>query len=294
MAGKRVCVVTGANSGVGKRAAVALAYQGEHVVMVCRDATVGQAALDEVQWASHSTSVELVVADLSSQPSVRGLAKELNDRYGRVDALINNAGTFGLSQPNRTFTDDGVETILATNHLGPFLLTNLLLETMRASGPSARVVNVAARGLLWPSSSPSIDLDNLNGDRRFSPTQAFDQSKLAQVMFTYELARRVHGTGITANCVRVNNVRLDRGRLDRVPFSLRVPLELKQRFAIPPEKLAETYVWLATAPELEDVSGGYFDEHNSVVKSPKATYEPEACARLWALSEAMTGLTLAS
>lgn len=292
MPGKRVCVITGANSGIGKRAAVALAYQGEHVVMVCRDATGGQAALDEVQWASHSTNVELAVGDLASQASVRALAKDLNDRYGRVDVLINNAGTFGFALRGRTLTEDGVETILATNHLGPFLLTNLLVETLRASAP-ARVVNVAARGLMWPSSSPSIDLDNLNGERGFNPTQAFDQSKLAQVMFTYELARRLHGTGVTANAVRVGNVRLDRGRLDRAPLAVRVALELKQRFAVPPEKLAETYVWLATAPELEDVSGGYFDEHNSVVKSPRSTYEPEACARLWKLSEEMTGLSLA-
>lgn len=291
MAGSGLCVITGANSGIGKRAAVALAYHGQRVVLVCRDQSLGQAAVDEVKWASHSNNVDLAIADMASQASVRALAKEIDDRYGRVDVLINNAGTFGLDQRRRSLTDDGVETILATNHLGPFLLTNLLADTLTASAP-ARVINVGARGFLWPASSPSIDVDDLNCEKSFSPARAFGQSKLAQVMFTYELARRLHGTGVTANCVRVSNVRLDRDRLVSAPYGMRLLLDLKQYFAVQPEKTAETYVWLATEPALEDVSGGYFSESKQVVRSPAVTNDPAACARLWSISEEMTSLRL--
>jgi NAD(P)-dependent dehydrogenase (short-subunit alcohol dehydrogenase family) len=185
-------------------------------------------------------------------------------------------------------TEDGIETIFATNHLGIFLLTNLLLDTMKASAP-ARILNVASKGLMiYPFLN--IEFDNLNGEKKFSAQHAYYHSKLAQVMFTYDLAQRLKGTGVTVNCVRVPAVRLDEGRYEHVPAAMRFILKLKMRFALSAEAMAEAYVRLLTAAEFADVSGQYFDENCKSVKSSGKSHNEVIWQGLWEKSAELTQL----
>ncbi|MDF2718456.1 MAG: retinol dehydrogenase 14, partial [Paenibacillus sp.] len=185
MTGK-VSLITGANAGIGKRAAKRLAALGSEVIVVCRNAVSGAAAVEEIRRDTGNVKVELLQADMSSQRSVRFLADEVRTNYRRLDVLIHNAANFDLILKKPLITDDGVETIFATNHLGPFLLTHLLLDMLKRTAPS-RIITIASKGLLtFPGLT--IEFDNLNGEKKFSPTHAYYHSKLAQLMFTYDLA----------------------------------------------------------------------------------------------------------
>lgn len=191
-------LITGANSGIGKAAAVQLARCKANVIMACRSMERGAAARDEVRQVSAGGSVDLMQVDLASLSSVRRFASELQTRYSRLDVLIHNAANFDLSMKKPVLTGDGLETIFATNHVAPFLLTWLLLDMLKSSAPS-RIITVASKGLmLYPNLD--IEFDNLQGSRKFSPQHAYYHSKLAQVMFTYDLAERLKGTGVTVNC----------------------------------------------------------------------------------------------
>src|SRR5271155_4595310 len=194
MSGK-TCIVTGANSGIGKETALGLAQMGARVVMVCRNAEKGEAALEEVRRESGSSQVDLLIADMSSQASVRALADQIQRKYPRLDVLVNNAGG---SASAATLSVDGIEMTLATNHLGPALLTLLLLDLLKASAPS-RIVNVSSSEAQSPA---RLEMDDLQFQRRkYSATAAYAQSKLLMNTFTFELARRLAGTGVTANCL---------------------------------------------------------------------------------------------
>jgi retinol dehydrogenase 14 len=191
--GEKVCLITGATSGIGKATAIGLANMGASVVMVGRDRGKGQAALAEIKERSANASVDLMLADLSSQEDLRRLADEFKEAYPRLDVLVNNAGVI---RSRRIRTADGIEMTFAVNHLAYFLLTNLLLDVLKASAPS-RIVNVAS----GEQRNGTIDFDDLQGEMGYKGAKAYSQSKLATVLFTYELARKLEGTGVSANCL---------------------------------------------------------------------------------------------
>lgn len=282
LTGKTV-VITGANAGIGKAAAVQLAEAGAHVVMACRSLERGAAALDEVKARSGSESVELLQVDMSSQVSIQEFVKVFLHRHERLDVLIHNAANFDLTLKAPLLTAEGVETIFATNHVGVFLLTTLLLDMLKDSAPS-RVITVASKGLVVYTNL-DIEFDNLNGERDFNPQHAYYHSKLAQVMYTYDLAERLAGTGVTVNCVRVGNVALADDRLGNIPGFLKKLYALKKKMALSPERMARTYLYLAADPALREVTGGYWDENNRQVRSSLNSYRRETWERLWEATE---------
>ncbi len=282
-------IITGANSGIGKAAAIQLANLGATVIMACRSEERGRTAVEEVRQVTGNNNIEFMQVDLSLQKSIRQFANEYLSKHDRLDVIIHNAANFDHSLKKVTKTPEGFETVFATNHLGVFLLTNLFLEALLKSTPS-RIITIASKGLMM---YPFLDIDfnNLNGERRFTLQHAYYQSKLAQVMFTYELARRLEGTGVTVNCVRVANVAIPDERLTHLPSWQRKVYSLKRKMAITPEKQAETYVFLAADPSVEGISGKYWDENNKPVRSNANSYNYLTQKKLWEISASMTGLT---
>jgi len=272
-------LITGATSGIGKATAMGLANMGASVVMVGRDRGRGEAAMAEIKEKSGNASVDLMLADLSSQGQIRRLANEFKEAYPRLDVLINNAGIF-LSK--RVVTADGIEMTFAVNHLAYFLLTNLLLDVLERSAPS-RVVNVSSGA----QSNGTIDFDGLQGEKGYKGTKAYSQSKLANVLFTYELARRLEGTGVTANCVHPGAVRTNFGSGSSGLFGFMV--RASRPLMISPEKGAETSIYLASSPEVEGVSGKYFIK-KAEARSSDESYDETVARRLWEVSAELTNL----
>src|SRR5918997_4814034 len=246
--GEKICLITGATSGIGKATAMGLANMGASVVMVGRDQGKGEAVMAEIKQKSNNASVDLMLADLSSQEEIRRLADEFKEAYPRLDVLINNAGVF---RSKRITTADGIEMTFAVNLLAYFLLTNLLLDVLETSAPS-RIVNVASAD----HSNGTIDFDDLQGENGYKGAKAYSQSKLANVLFTHELARRLQGTGVTANCLHpgVVGTNLGSGVSGAFGFVVRALRPLMRN----PKKGAETSIYLASSPEVEASSGGYF------------------------------------
>jgi len=284
----KTIIITGANSGVGKATAIQLAVLGATVILACRSVERGNLAAADVKNASSSHKAEFMKLDLSSQASIRKFAENFLSKHSKLDVLIHNAANFDLTQKQPVITSDDVETIFATNHVGPFLLTHLLMDMLKASAPS-RIITVASKGLVM---HPFLDIefDNLNGERKFSPEHAYYLSKLAQVMFTYDLAEQLEGTGVTVNCVRVTNVALPDERIAHLPEWQQKIYKMKRKMAISPERQAETYVYLASDPGLEKISGGYWDENNQQVKSNTKSYNRETWHKLREVTEMMAGI----
>jgi NAD(P)-dependent dehydrogenase (short-subunit alcohol dehydrogenase family) len=282
---QKIIIITGANSGIGKAAAIQLASCGANVIMACRSKERGAQALQDVQKAANSKKVELIQVDMSDLASIRQFVDQFKLHHQHLDVLIHNAANFDHTLKKRTLTIDGVETIFATNHIGVVLMTHLLLDTLKASAPS-RIITVASKGLM---TYPFLDIefDNLNGDRNFTPQHAYYHSKLAQVMYTYDLAERLKGTGVTVNCVRVTNVAIPDERLTHLPAWLRKIYHLKRRMSITPERQAETYVYLASDPVVQEITGGYWNENNQQVRSNHKSYNRETWLRLWNESRAL-------
>ena len=274
----RVCIVTGANSGIGKNVARALAGSGATVVMVCRDRKKGEEARDEIYAARKDQSIELMFADFSSLDSVRKLASDFRKTHDRLHLLVNNAG---LIIGKRTLTADKLETTFQVNYLSHFLLTNLLLDTMRASAPS-RIVNISSAAHF----RGHIDFDDLQGDGHYSAIKSYSQSKLAQVLFTQELAKRVNGYGVTVNCVHPGAVRTNWG--DEAGL-LGIGIRIARPFMISSEKGAETPLFVATSPDIEGVTGKYFSK-NKVTKSSQESYDESTSKKLWDISMELSGL----
>jgi NAD(P)-dependent dehydrogenase (short-subunit alcohol dehydrogenase family) len=281
-------IITGANSGIGKAAAIQLAELGATVILACRSAERGAQAVEELCSRVKNARVELMQVDLASQASIRRFVEAFLSRHARLEVLIHNAANFDHTLKKPVLTADGVETIFATNHVGVFLMTNLLLDRLKASAPS-QIITVASKGLI---TYPFLDIefDNLNGERKFNTQHAYYLSKLAQVMFTYHLSEKLKGTGVTANCVRVTNVALPDERLTHLPEWLLKIYRLKRRMSITPERQAETYVYLAADPAVREISGGYWDENNRQVRSNRNSYNRETWERLWAVSERLAAL----
>lgn len=269
----RVAMVTGANAGMGKEIVVALAGMGATVVMVCRDRARGEAAQAEMQQKVDGSDIELLVADLSSQHSIRKLVLEYEARRDRLHVLINNAG---VTLPRRVETADGLESVFATNHLGPFLLTNLLLPVLTASAP-ARIVTVASAA----HAMGKIDFDDLQAARRYDEIRAYNQSKLANLLFTYELARRIAGTGVTVNAADPGFVRTNL----RVPFPYSI-FSFMRGSAVDGVRPA---VFLASSSDVEGVSGRYFNRKGEV-RSSKLSYDEDVAGRLWEVSAQLSHL----
>lgn len=273
----KVCLITGANSGIGKATALGLAKLGATVVMVCRDKSKGEATQTEIKAQSGNDSVDLLLADLASQASIRQLAAEVLTRYPQVHVLLNNAG---ISPNKRVLTADGIESTFAVNHLAPFLLTHLLLERLKASAP-ARVVTVAS------TAASSINFDNLQGEKQWSMLGTYGQSKMCNILFTRELAQRLEGTGVTANCLHPGVVNTGLARDFTPAFRLMARL-----FFTSPANGARTSIYLASAPEVAGISGKYFSKKR-VIEPPASANDEASAQRLWQISEEMTKLETA-
>lgn len=275
----KTCIVTGANRGIGRATAQGLAGLGARVVLVARDTTAGEAAVAEIRQATGNRAVELVTADLASQAQVRTLAEALLARCPNLDVLVNNAG---LVTRRRTLTPEGIETTFAVNHLAYFLLTNLLLDRLKASAP-ARIVNVSSEA----HQGHRLDFADLQLTHGWRPVKAYSLSKLANVMFTYELARRLAGTGVTVNCLHPGVI-ATKLLLDYLPLPS-VTHPVTNAFAGTPEQGAETPLYLATSPEVEGVTGRYFARRKPR-ESTAFSYDEAAARRLWEESARLTGL----
>lgn len=286
LSGKTI-IVTGANSGIGKAAAIHLVQCGATLILACRSAERGAQALEDVRRLSQSDRIALMQVDMASQTSIRRFVADFQRSYPRLDVLIHNAANFDLRLKKPVLTEDGIETIFATNHTGIFLMTNLLLDLLKASAPS-RVITVASKGLV---AHPFLDIafDNLNGERKFSAQHAYYHAKLAQVMYTYDLAERLKGTGVTVNCVRVTNVALPDERISHLPKWIQHIYKIKRGMSITPERQAETYLYLAADPAVEHITGACWDENNRQVSTNRNSYNKETWQRLWAATERMVG-----
>jgi NAD(P)-dependent dehydrogenase (short-subunit alcohol dehydrogenase family) len=272
----RICVVTGANRGIGRATAEGLARLGAKVILVCRSKTDGESVAQEIGVES-SVIPDVVTADLSSQASIRQAAADLQGRYPRLHVLINNAGVIPR---RREVTVDGLEMQLAVNHLAYFLLTNLLLQQLKAGAPS-RIINVSSGA----HTHTGIDFDDLQAERSYDPKQVYSQSKLANILFTYELARRLQGAQVTANCLNPGVV-ATRMLADYMGAASEAGLE--STFGARPEEGAETSIYLASSPEVEGVTGKYF-ERRQARRSSRESYDEAPARRLWEISERLTG-----
>ncbi|HEV2742413.1 MAG TPA: SDR family oxidoreductase [Rubrobacter sp.] len=276
--GGKVALVTGGTSGIGKATAMALAAMGADVVVAGRDRERGEKAAAEIREQT-GARVDLALADLASQAGVRELAEGFKGRYDRLDVLVNNAG---LVQSTRTESPDGLETTLATHHLAPFLLTNLLLDTLKESAPS-RVVTVSSEAERWGN----IDFDDLQSKKKYRGFPVYGMTKLANIMFTYELAERLEGTGVTATCMHPGAVNTRFGTNNSGPMTLL--FRAFKPFMRTPEQGADTVIWLASSPDVEGVSGRYYADRK-VIEPKKIASDPAARRRLWEESERLTGL----
>ncbi|WP_344255694.1 SDR family oxidoreductase [Terrabacter carboxydivorans] len=280
MAGRTV-LVTGGTGGIGLATATRLAGLGARVGIVGRDASRAESAATSIRTVGGR--VDVFVADLSAQREVHSLAERVLTAYPRLDVLVNNVGGYWAT---RHVTADGLERTFAVNHLAPFLLTHLLLDRLRASAP-ARVVTVSSGA----QAMGRIDLDDLQGTRDYSGQRAYSQSKLANVMSTYELARRlaaVDGAAVTANALHPGVVRTAFGQEDSGPWMRRL-LPVVRPLMKSPERGADTSVRLASSPELEGVSGRYF-VNGRASRSSRASYDTEVAARLWCASAELVGI----
>jgi retinol dehydrogenase 14 len=279
MAGRTV-LVTGGTGGIGRATALGLAAMGAHLAITGRDRGSTQGVAGELR-AAGGGQVEVFVADLSSQSQVRRLAEEALQRLSRIDVLVNNVGGHWNT---RHVTADGLERTFALNHLAPFLLTNLLLDRLQQSAP-ARVVTVSSNA----HAQGRIDFDDLQGERSYSGARAYSQSKLANVLFTYELARRLPATSVTANALHPGVTRTSFGAEDPGGVQ-RLLVPLMRPFMKAPAQGAATSIHLASAPDLEQVTGRYF-ANSKPKRSSKRSYDEAAAARLWRVSADLVGLT---
>ncbi len=281
----KTCLITGSTSGIGKEIAIGLARMKANVVLVGRDKARCEATVEEIHKnisiATNKNRVSYLLADLSSQESVSQLVKKFLDNYESLDILINNAGVF---VSKHLTTVDGIEYTFAVNHLAPFLLTNLLFERVKASGRSRIITtsSVAYKGA-------RINFDNLQfKGGHYNGLQAYRQSKLANILFTQELARRTKGSGVTSNCFHPGGVRTN--LVQSSPWYYRLMWVLISPFLVSPKQGADTAIYLASSHEVENISGKYFAKRKPIVLSGSAN-DPDTAARLWKISEELTHIT---
>ena len=274
----RTVLITGGNSGIGKEAAVGLAEMGATVVITARNEERGTGALAEIRERSGSDAVEVMALDLASFASIRSFASDFLDRHEHLHVLINNAGGV-LSK--RQETEDGFEATFGVNHLGHFLLTNLLLDRLKASAPS-RIVNVSS--IAHWAAPGGIDFDDLQSEKRYSAMNVYGQSKLANILFTRELARRLEGTGVTANALHPGSVRTGFGREGDTSGFGKLLMLVAQPFMVSSKRGARCTIHVASSPDVEGVSGQFFTR-NRLATTSRAAQDDEAARRLWEVSE---------
>jgi len=274
----KICMITGANSGIGKATAIGLAKMGATIVMVCRNKERGEQALNDITRKSNNESVYLMLADLSSQKAIHQLVKDFKEKHQNLHVLINNAG---VNLSKRILNEDGIETTLAVNYLAPFLLCNLLFDSLKAGKP-ARIVNVSSS-----VQAKSIDFDNLNGEKHYRQLKAYAMSKLAVIILTYEFARRFDGNGVTINCLHPGYVRTNMIRNFRKFVKYFFPFI--SLFVRSPKRGAKTPIYCASSPGIEGISGKYFKKRKEK-KSVKASYDEELAKELWDVSVELTNL----
>ncbi|KTD85323.1 SDR family oxidoreductase [Paenibacillus etheri] len=276
----KIALVTGANSGMGLATTVELARKGAKVIMVCRNRQRGEEALAAAKQKSHSEDIELMLCDLASLESIRSFAEEFTRKYPILDILINNAGVVTIK---RQLTKDGFEMDLGVNHLGHFLLTNLLLEPLEAA-EQGRIVVVASGAY----KIGALHYEDPTLERRFNPAKAYARSKLANILFTKELAARLQGTRVTVNCVHPGAVGTNIGVNRETGFGKSI-LKLLSYFFLTPEQGADTAIYLATEPDLQEVTGQYYYRRKNQELTPRAQNKQEA-KRLWQWSQEQVGL----
>lgn len=284
----KICLITGGTSGVGKETALGLARIGAIVVISGLNKQRGEAAAAEIRTSSQNEQITFLPADLSSQDAIRALAQTFTTRFAHLHVLINNAGTMLMQ---RTTTQDGLETTFAVNHLAPFLLTNLLLPLLKASTP-ARIINVTSAIHV----RARMNFADLQGRQHYSGQQAYGQSKLANILFTYELARQLAGTGVTANCLHPGIIADSNfGRNYPAPLKVlgKVLTLLPKGFITTSEEAAQAVIHLATSDELANTSGKYFLKSREA-HSSSATYDEDTWKQLWKQSVQLTHLESAA
>jgi NAD(P)-dependent dehydrogenase (short-subunit alcohol dehydrogenase family) len=276
----KVCLVTGATAGIGQVTATEVCRLGAHVIIVGRSSERCEATQALIRTAAGTDRVDSLVADLSSLSEVRRLAGLVRERYPRLDVLVNNAGAMFWKRSEST---DGIEKTFALNHLSYFALTNLLLPLLRNSAPT-RIVNVASDA----HKGGVINFDDIQFKQKYSGWKAYQQSKLANIMFTYELARRIQGSGVTANALHPGFVRTNFLQVFNDAPAGWLIKSIANVIALSPEKGARTSIYLASSPDVEGVSGRYFVKEKPVESSPQSR-DQAAWERLWRLSVEMTG-----
>jgi NAD(P)-dependent dehydrogenase (short-subunit alcohol dehydrogenase family) len=270
-----IVVITGANSGIGKATSIELARTGASVIMACRSKERGEEALNDVKALSGNNSVELMLCDLGSLESIRDFCSDFKQKYKQLNVLINNAGVI---LPGYHQTAEGFELHFGVNHLGHFLLTNELLDILLASAP-ARVINVTSGA----HKSGKIYFEDINLKKKYNFWRAYSQSKLANILFTYELAERLKGTGVTANCFHPGAVATRMGVNRDTGFGTLITRLLKPFFQTA-EQGAKTAIYLAASDDIEGVTGRYFYKKRPV-QSSKSSYDRASAIKLWDLSE---------
>jgi NAD(P)-dependent dehydrogenase (short-subunit alcohol dehydrogenase family) len=281
----KTCIVTDATSGIGKATALELARMGGTVVLICRNRQKGEEVVREIRAITQSTAIDLLIADLSSQQQIRAAATEFTRKYERLHVLINNAGALFCK---RSESVDGIEMTLAVNHLAPFLLTNLLLDTLKTTG-SARIVNVNSDA----HEHGKIDFSDLQMRRHYGRgvgMRAYGNAKLSNLLTVYELARRLHGTQVTVNALHPGYVATNIISFESAAGALRLlkPLwSIAKHFILTPEKGATTSIYLACSPQVSSQSGKYFERCASVPSSA-TSYDRNMQMRMWEISEELT------
>lgn len=277
----KLCMVTGANSGIGKATAMELAKQGAYVVMVCRDEGKAETARKDIIEKTGNTGVEIMLADFAYQYEIRELGDHFNSKFDELDVLVNNAG---MIPSKREETIDGIEKTFAVNHLGPFLLTNLLMDALR-SASGARIVNVSSE--VHRLGASVFNLSDLQLEQGFTPMKAYGISKLCNILFTRELARRLQGTDVTANALHPGVVSTQLA--DEAGWLMKLFYLIGSPFMRSPRKGAGTPIYLATSDDVNGVSGKYF-RNKKMVKPADEALDEELSGTLWEMSEKLTGL----
>lgn len=274
---KKVCVITGASSGIGKEIAIKLAENHCHVVMICRDKQKAKSTLVEIQKITGSTDIEFIIADLSSKAKIRSTAKLLEERFEHIDVLINNAG---LVSTKRKFSVDGIELTLAINHLAPFLLTKLLLNAL-AKSTDARIINISSAIHKWAK----LDLSDLQFEhRKYHFMKAYAQSKLLMNLTSFELSKKLAGSKISVNCVHPGAVKTNLGSDNAKSLAMKLADKLIKLFFITPNQAAKFPFELATLATMQGVTGKYFVKAKPVLASPTC-YDETLMQAAWDLSE---------
>ncbi|MFX1370882.1 MAG: SDR family oxidoreductase [Promethearchaeota archaeon] len=276
----KICMITGANSGIGKATAIELAHLGATLVLVCRNQIRAEKAIAEIKKKTGNELIDLILADLSSQRKIHNLVSEFKSRYNKLHVLINNAG---VNLSKRKITIDGIETTFAVNYLAQYMLCNLLFNILKDSAP-ARIVNVTSS-----YQAKSINFEDLNGERHYRQMKAYRQSKLAIVLFTYEFARKIKETGVTVNCLHPGIIKTNMVRKFRSFVKYFYPLI--GLFMKSPKRGAKTSVYLASNPEIDGITGQYF-KRRKTAKSVKISYDKNIAEQLWDVSFKLTNVNL--